>query len=134
VNEEQRLDLVRNAEDECRQVAREYGWGSAQATEAHQWQLNVERSTAGELGLAYAERMDLGVQWDTGAPMPVLISGGRTFVAFFLSVHDPLFDGANPRIRDQRADRGIGIVEFTGAMSVTMGSPNDEVLDGHGGA
>jgi hypothetical protein len=63
--------------------------------------------------------MDLGVKWDTGAPMPVLISGLRTFVAFYLSNRDP------------RAGHGIGIVEFKYVASVKMGSPNDEVLRGH---
>jgi hypothetical protein len=131
VNEDQRGDLLRKAEDECRQVGREYGWGSPQATEARQRRLNVERSTAAELGLPYAERLDLGVTWDTGAPMPVLISGLRTFVAFYLSVHDALFDGTNPIVRDPRADHGIGIVQFTRVTSVKMGSPNDEALSGH---
>jgi hypothetical protein len=83
------------------------------------------------MSLPYAERADLGVKWDTGAPMPLLISGLRTFVAFYLSVHDPLFDGTNPSIRDPRGDHGIGVVEFKRVTSVKMGSPNDEVLNGH---
>ena len=83
------------------------------------------------MGLPYAEPLDLGVKWDTGAPMPILISSLRTFVAFYLSTHDPLFDGTNPSIRDPQGDHGIGVVEFTRATSVKMGSPNDEVLNGH---
>ena len=112
-------------------MGREYGWGSSEATEAHLRRLNVERRTAAELGLPYAKHLDLGVKWDAGAPMPVLISGLRTFVAFYLSVHDPLFDGTDPRVRDPRADHGIGVVEFARVTSVKMGSPNDEVLNGH---
>jgi hypothetical protein len=83
------------------------------------------------MGLPYAEPADLGVKWDTGAPLPVLISGLRTFVAFYLSLHDPIFEGTDPRIRDPRADHGIAVVEFRGVTSVKMGSPNDEVLRGH---
>jgi hypothetical protein len=93
--------------------------------------MDLERSTAAELGLPYAERLDLEVTWDAGAPMPVLLSGLRTFVVFYLSAHDPLFDGTDPHIRNPQADHGIGIVEFKRVTSVKIGSPNDEVLHGH---
>jgi len=83
------------------------------------------------MGLPYAEPAGLTVNWDTGAPMPVLISGARTFVVFYLSRHDPVFEGADPRARDPRADHGVGVVEFQDVASVKMGSPNDEVLCGH---
>ncbi len=63
--------------------------------------------------------------------MPVLLSGLRTFVAFYLGVRDPLFDGTNPRARDPQADHDIGVVEFKRTTSVKVGSPNDEVLRGH---
>jgi hypothetical protein len=75
VDEDQRRDLLRKAEDEVRRVSREHGWDSPQARAERQRQLGLERSTAAELGLAYAQRVDLGVTWDTGAPMPVLLSG-----------------------------------------------------------
>jgi hypothetical protein len=55
--------------------------------------------------------------------MPVLLSGLRTFVAFYLGLRDP---APGPR-----ADRGIGVVEFKRVTSVKVGSPNDEVLRGH---
>jgi hypothetical protein len=93
--------------------------------------MDLERSTAAELGLPYAEPLDLGVTWDAGAPMPVLLSGLRTFVAFYLSSRDPIFDGTAPHIRDPQATHGIGIVEFKRMQSVKIGSPNDEVLQGH---
>lgn len=131
VNQDQRQELLREAEDECRRASREYGWNSPEAAEAHRRRLNLERRTAAEIGLPYAERLDLGVEWDTGAPMPILVSGLRTFVAFYLSIHDPVFEGTDPRIRDPRADHGIGIVEFIQTTSIKMGSPNDEVLNGH---
>lgn len=131
VNEDQRRDLLRRAEDELRRVGREHGWSSLQAAAERQRRLALERSTAAEMGLPYAERADLGVKWDTGAPMPVLISGVRTFVAFYLSIHDPLFDGTDSRMRDPRRDHGIGVVEFKSMTSVKMGTPNDEVLNGH---
>jgi hypothetical protein len=61
----------------------------------------------------------------------VLLSGLRTFVAFYLSVRGPLFDGTYPRVRDPRADHGIGVVEFKRTTSVKIGSPGGEVLRGH---
>jgi hypothetical protein len=93
--------------------------------------LDLKRSTAAELGLPHAERVDLGVTWDAGTPMPVLLSGLRTFVAFRLSVHDRLFAGTNPRAPGPHADHGIGVVEFKRVTSVRVGFPNDEVLRGH---
>lgn len=131
VDQDQRRDLLRRAEDEVRRASREHGWDSAQARAERQRQLGLERSTAAELGLPYAQRVDLGVRWDAGTPMPVLLSGLRTFVAFYLSVHDPQVDGTNLRATDPQADHGIGIVEFKRATSVKIGSPNDEVLRGH---
>jgi hypothetical protein len=131
VDEDQRRDLLRRAEDEVRRVSREHGWDSPQAHAQRQRRLGLERSTAAELGLPYAQPVDLGVQWDADTPMPVLLSGLRTFVAFYLSVRDPVADRTNPRVRDPQADHGIGVVEFKKVTSIKIGSPNDEVLRGH---
>jgi hypothetical protein len=131
VDEDQRRDLLRSAEDEVRRVSREHGWDSPQAHAQRQRQLGLERSTAAELGLPYAQQVDLGVRWDAGAPMPVLLSGLRTFVAFYLSVPGRVSGGTNPRGRGPQADHGIGIVEFKRATNIKIGSPNDEVLRGH---
>jgi hypothetical protein len=131
VDEDQRRDLLRRAEDEVRRVIREHGWDSPQARAERQRQLGLERNTAAELGLPYAERVDLEVRWDPDTPMPVLLSGLRTFVAFYLSVHDRVFDRTNPRVRDPQSDHGIGIVEFKRVTSVKIASPSDEVLRGH---
>ena len=131
MDEDQRRDLLRRAEHEVRRASREHGRDSPQARAERQRQLGLERSTAAELSLPYAEHVDLEATWDAGAPTPVLLSGLRTFVAFYLSAHDPLPGGTNSRARDPQADRGIGIVEFKRMTSVKIGSPNDEVLRGH---
>jgi hypothetical protein len=128
MDEDQRRELLRRTEDEVRRASREHGWDSPQARSERQRQLSLERSTAAELGLPYAERVDLGVTWDAGTPAPVLLSGLRTFVAFYLRGRDLRFAGAS---RDRPADRDIGIVEFKRMTSVKIGSPNDEVLRGH---
>jgi len=54
--------------------------------------------------------------------MPVLISGLRTFVAFYLSLRDPIFAGMDPSVRDPRGDHGVGVVEFKDVASVTKQS------------
>lgn len=82
-------------------------------------------------GLPYAEEIDIGVRWSGGAPMPVLIDGRRTIVAFYLHQPHPDFDGTNPRPRNVLGDHGVGIVEFVGSSAVRIGAPNDEVLRGH---
>jgi hypothetical protein len=46
-----------------------------------------------------------------------------TFVAFYLSVRDSLFDGTSPRVQDPQADHGVGVVEFKGVTSVKIGFP-----------
>ena len=131
MDDDQRRDVLRRAEDEVRRASREHGRDSPQARAQRQRQLGLERSTAAELGLPYAERVDLGLTWDGRTPMPVLLSRLRTFVAFYLSAHDPLFDGTNPGMRDPHADHGIGIVEFKRVTSVKIGFPNDQVLREH---
>lgn len=93
--------------------------------------MGLERSTAAELGLPYAERVDLGAKWDAGTRMPVLLSGLRTFVVLHLSAQDQPFGGTNPRAPGAHADQGIGIVEFKRMTSVKVGFPDDEVLRGH---
>jgi hypothetical protein len=117
VDEGKRRDLLRQAEDELHHIISEHGWGSPQIDAASQRLLALERSTAAEIGLPYAEPADLGVKWDAGAPMPVLISGLRTFVAFHLI--------------DSEDDYGIGVVEFKKVISVQMSSAGDEVIQGH---
>lgn len=131
MNEDQRRDLLRRAEDEVRRVSREHGGDSPRARAQRQRQLGLERSTASELGLPYAQPVDLGVKWDADTPRPVLLSSLRTFVVFYLSVYDPVTGRTNPRIRDPRADHGIGVVEFKRMTSIKIGSPNDEVVRGH---
>ena len=131
MDEDQRRDVLRRAEEEVRRAGRAHGRGSPQADAAQRRRLKLERSTAAELGWPYAEPVELGVRWDTGAPRPVLLSGLRTFVAFYLSTGDSRFDQLDPAGRDPRTDHGIGIVEFKQVRSVKIGSPNHEVLPGH---
>jgi hypothetical protein len=131
VDADHRRDLLRTAEDEVRHVSRDHGGDSPQAHAERQRQLGLERSTAAELGLPYAQRADLGARWDADTPTPVVLSGLRTFAVFYLSVHDQVAARTNPRVRDPQADHGIGIVEFKRVTSIKIGPPGDEVLREH---
>jgi hypothetical protein len=83
----------------------------------------AEREAARAKGQEYAVPCDLGVSWETGAPMPhLLCAGHRAFLVFLLREPDPA--------RASGAAEPLALVEFRGA-TVKLGSPNDEVLHGH---
>src|SRR5438876_5462691 len=80
----------------------------------------------------YAEKIDLGVRWDTGAPTPVLLaSDSRTLLAFYLPYRDPNCNGTDVHVRDATTDIGVAVVQFWHCIVATLGDPNDEVLHGH---
>jgi hypothetical protein len=109
--------------------------GQAKELEAaFEAQLHAERALAAAREEEYAVPVELGVEWDAGAPLPHLISSGHhTFVAFYLREFDPNWDGTYVTIVDPKSEApaSLGLAEFTQCTAVRMGSPNDEVLHGH---
>jgi len=104
------------------------------AGSAHKEQLAAERELARVRGEPYADPLDLGLRWDTGAPIPHVISGsGRTFVIFLRLEPDPDWDGTYVRVVSpgDPAPAALGLVEFTGAYLTSFGGLNDEALAGH---
>ncbi len=101
---------------------------------AHREQLSAERALAAARGEEYAIPVDFPAQWDTGAPLPYLLQNDyRTFLTFFVKEHDPNWDGSYVTVRtpsDPSPSR-IAVVEFKGCLAAKMGSPNDEVHEGH---
>ncbi len=70
--------------------------------------------------------IDLGIQWDTGAPLPHLLrSEYRTFLTFYLNEQDPDWNGA------RSAPAHIAIIEWHRCSETLLGWPNDEALSGH---
>ena len=68
----------------------------------------------------------------TGAPLPVVIADENAlFVAYRVSIHDPGFDGTNPRSVGPAMRECYAIVEFREPSSSMFGYPNDEALAGH---
>ena len=87
-------------------------------------QLAAERRLAAARGEEYAVPFELGVRWSGGAPLPHLLSSGhRSFVAFYLDVPDPSWDGSYTRIVDPADDKveALAIAELQGVVAVKMG-------------
>jgi hypothetical protein len=132
VDERQRDRILEDAERDRAQIIKAHGWGSSEVHEASDRLKDIQRQTAEAVGLPYAVPIDLGDPWDTGAPLPTLISGSRSFLAYYLNQIDPAWDGTQtPHLRDPVTDRGIGVVEFKRMVSVKMGPPNDKGLPKH---
>ncbi len=96
--------------------------------------LRLERELAAARGEEYAVPLDIPVRWDIGAPLPHLIANDhKTFLTFYVNVLDPDWDGSYATIKDP-ADGSVetlALVEFVGCSSAKLGSPNDEVFEGH---
>ncbi|HEX9035076.1 MAG TPA: hypothetical protein VF834_24815 [Streptosporangiaceae bacterium] len=96
--------------------------------------LAAEREIGRLSGRQYADRIDLGVRLDSGAPLPHVISDSRnTVVIFYLDEPDPAWDGTTATIVDPAspAPAALGMVHFTGAYLTKFGGLNDEAVEGH---
>ena len=77
-------ELTANLSRDTRQA-----WRAAYAD-----QLQAERDLADGRGEQYAREIDIGPRWDTGAPLPHLVSNGsRAFVVCLADQPDPHWDG-----------------------------------------
>lgn len=80
-------------------------------------ELVAERALAAAQDEPYAVPIEFPALWDVGAPMPHLLqSEHRTFLVFLAKDLDT---------------RQFAVVEFKHCISTLMGTPNDEVLEGH---
>ena len=78
--------------------------------------------------------VDLGLQWDVGAPLPHLLqSEQRTFLAFYLSERLPGSEGPSGEVKDptSRSPEPLGVVEWLGCRGAALGAPNDEAYHRH---
>ncbi len=105
------------------------GWHAAR-----QRVLAAERTLAAARGEQYAEVIDLGVQWDAGAPLPHLVAGGlRAAIICRSALHDPTWDGTWTTMvsPSDTGESDLIRIDISGYASVRIGSPNDEALHGH---
>jgi hypothetical protein len=104
------------------------------ARQARMVLLEAERRLARTRDDQYAEPIDLGVSWDTGAPLPQVISDSyRTIVIFRRPEPDLDWDGTHVCVVDagQPNLAALGLVEFTSVYLTKFGGLNDEALHGH---
>lgn len=96
--------------------------------------LTLERELAAAKGEEHSVPLDFPVRWDTGAPLPHLIRNDhKTFLTFSARVPDTDWAG-HPVTSKNPGDRSVeslALVEFFRCLSAKLGSPNDEVLEGH---
>jgi hypothetical protein len=117
--------------EQAREHQRRVGFGDQAARSAV---LDAERGLAAERGEAYAERLELGVRWDAGAPLPHIVSGSsRTVLWCHASEPDPNWDGtyATAVSPSDTAEATFVELTFTRCASIRFGSPSDEALSGH---
>jgi hypothetical protein len=101
---------------------------------AHGEQLRAERELAAVRGEQYARVIDVGQRWDTGAPLPHLISNGsRAFVVCLAAQSDPHWDGTFVRVvsPDDTHISLFVVIELWGCAEIRFGGPNDEAIAGH---
>jgi hypothetical protein len=112
------------------------GWSDwALASQLHEDVRIAEVNLAQATGEPWAEVLDLGVEWDGGAPLPHLVSGsGKTIVVCRSQARDPEWNGTTVRVVSA-SDAGIEpllVLKFEGCTSVRFGFPNVDVLHGLG--
>jgi hypothetical protein len=102
--------------------------------DAHREFHKAERQLAAARGEPWAEPIDLAVQWDTGAPLPHLVSNGSTAVLIcYASAVDPSWDGTYATVVSPTDPEPAQLLEFTfeRCHATKFGGPNDEVISGH---
>jgi hypothetical protein len=101
---------------------------------AHDAVLRLERELAAAKGEEHAVPINLPVKWDAGAPLPHLLRNDyRCLLTFYVREHDPQWDGSYVTVKDpgDGSVQSLALVEFVGCVSAKLGSPNDEVFEGH---
>ncbi len=101
---------------------------------AHQAVLQLERELAAARNEEYAAPLEFCVRWDAGAPLPHLLRNDHScFLIFYVREHNPGWDGTYVRVRDPESveEQSLALVEFVGCVSARLGSPDDEVFQGH---
>jgi hypothetical protein len=110
------------------------GYDAHAALAAYAEVIAAERDVAAAKGEEHAVELRLDIEWDTGAPLPLLISNARgTAVIFYLASVDPKWDGTYVTVVDSASDatEQLGVIEFEGMYDVRFGGLNDEAIAGH---
>lgn len=82
----------------------------------------------------FAVRLEWEAPWDSGAPIPHVISSGLdTYLIYYLREIDDKWDGTYAKVIDPTSneDLPIAVVNFKNSYSYKFGGANDEVIHGH---
>jgi len=108
--------------------------GSDEQLAARKAVLAAERALAAARHEPHAVPMGFPFPWDTGAPLPHLLQkDNQTFLVFVMSDLGRNSDGSYATVRrpDEPHSVNLAIVGFKRCLCTKMGTPSDEVLDGH---
>jgi hypothetical protein len=123
------------AREQVRELSRNLRHDTMRAWQAvWEQQLQAERDLAAARGEQYARVIDIGPQWDAGAPLPHLLSNGsRAFVVCLADVPGPDWDGTYVRVvsPDDGHLSPLAVIEMWGCAEIRFGGPNDEAIHGH---
>jgi hypothetical protein len=94
--------------------------------------LDAERAVSLAKGDETALACKWEVPWDTGAPLPHVISSGHTtYLLYIISDPDPDWDGTYITIKRPSQQDRIALVKWNKCEAYMFGGPNDEVIEGH---
>ena len=92
----------------------------------------AERALALAKGEETALLCEWEIPWDTGAPLPHVISSeSDTYLIYLADEADPSWDGTSTTIAHATDVQVVALVRFTHCYASQFGGPNDEVLFGH---
>jgi hypothetical protein len=101
---------------------------------AHDAVLGLERELAAAKGEEYAVPLEFPVKWDAGSTLPHLLCNDyKALLTFILREAEPGADASSvERVGPAEEQvRPLALVEFMPCIVAKLGSPNDEVFDGH---
>ncbi len=77
-------------------------------------------------------RLEWPIPWDTGAPMPHVLSSGHVMrLVYLVNEPDPEWDGSYVNLIDPADPHELAVVSFEECIIHKFGGPNDEVVSGH---
>ncbi|MBU2489115.1 MAG: hypothetical protein KKA60_06965 [Proteobacteria bacterium] len=96
--------------------------------------LRLERDLSASRDEPYAISCQFPVQWDIGAPLPILMcNDNKTFLTFYIDEPCPDWYGTYVTSVDPASPEpaSLCLVTFNGCLSSKLGTPNDEGQGGH---
>lgn len=94
----------------------------------------LQRELSLEKGEETAVLLDYPFPWDTGAPLPHVISNGyKTFLIYYIGENNPVWKAQTHKINDLKTgdDDITALVEFNHCYCYRFDGINDEVISGH---